>query len=137
MIERKIFIAAPLFTEAERTYNLKIDNICRELGFVTFMAQRDVGIVTKASIEEVFQQDLENLRQADIIVANLDGIDVDSGTAWELGYAFANSKPIICIRTDVRMYRDFLSVNLMVRQSGILINSLDELSQILLKYKYI
>lgn len=135
MTAKTIFIAAPLFTEAERNYNVRIDNICRSLGFTTFMAQRDVGIVTETSTEQVFLQDLENLQKADIIVANLDGIDVDSGTAWELGFAFANSKPIICIRSDVRMYRNFLPVNLMIKQSGILIHSLDELTQILLNYK--
>ncbi len=137
MNNRKVFIAAPLFTEAERAYNCKIDNLCTELGFTTFLAQRDVGIVTEASVEEVFMQDMENLRQSDIVVANIDGIDVDSGTAWELGYAFANSKPIICIRNDVRMYRSFLPVNLMIRQSGILVNSLEELLPVLLKFKEI
>lgn len=135
MMKKKIFIAAPLFTDAERNYNITIDNICKEMGFITFMAQRDVGIVTEESTDEVFDQDLNHLRQADIVVANIDGIDVDSGTAWELGYAFANSKDIICIRSDVRMYRNFLPVNLMIKQSGILINSVDQLSQILLKYK--
>lgn len=134
-MKKKIFIAAPLFTDAERNYNITIDNICREMGFITFMAQRDVGIVTEESTDEVFDQDLNHLRQADIVVANIDGIDVDSGTAWELGYAFANSKDIICIRSDVRMYRNFLPVNLMIKQCGILINSVDQLSQILLKYK--
>lgn len=32
--------------------------------------------------------------------AVLDGVDVDSGTAWEIGYAYARGKPIIGLRTD-------------------------------------
>lgn len=85
---KKIFIAGPIFSEGERNYNLQIDSICREMGYQTFMAQRDVGIVTDNNLEAAFNSDLNNLKNSDIIVANLDGVDVDSGTAWEIGYAF-------------------------------------------------
>lgn len=32
----------------------------------------------------------------------MDGPDPDSGTAWEVGYAFGVRKPILLIRTDFR-----------------------------------
>ena len=31
-----------------------------------------------------------------------DGSDSDSGTSWEIGYAYATGKPIVLIRTDIR-----------------------------------
>src|SRR5215475_516791 len=39
--------------------------------------------------------------RCDALVAVLDGADVDSGTAAEIGYAFARGKPIIGYRGDV------------------------------------
>ena len=33
----------------------------------------------------------------------MDGPDPDSGTAWEVGYAFGVSKPIVLVRSDLRM----------------------------------
>jgi len=43
-----------------------------------------------------------SIREADGLVAVLDGVDVDSGTAAELGFAYALGKPILGLRTDYR-----------------------------------
>lgn len=131
---KTIFIAGPLFSPAEQEFNLKIDSICRALGFKTFLAQRDEGIATENNVREIFSEDLNNLKKADIIVANLDGIDVDSGTAWEIGFAYANKIPIIGVRNDVRMYRSFLPVNLMIHQSCSEIITLNKLEEVVLKF---
>jgi nucleoside 2-deoxyribosyltransferase len=40
------------------------------------------------------------------LVAVLDGIDVDSGTAAEIGYAFAKGKRIVGYRGDFRLSAD-------------------------------
>ena len=40
------------------------------------------------------------------VVAILDGSDVDSGTAAEIGYAAALGKPVIGLRTDIRTSGD-------------------------------
>jgi len=39
-----------------------------------------------------------------MVVALLDGPEVDAGTAFELGYAFAQKKPIFGILTDWRFW---------------------------------
>jgi nucleoside 2-deoxyribosyltransferase len=43
---------------------------------------------------------------ADLVLAVLDGTDVDSGTAAEIGYAFAKGKPILGYRGDFRLSAD-------------------------------
>jgi nucleoside 2-deoxyribosyltransferase len=43
---------------------------------------------------------------ADMVLAVLDGTDVDSGTAAEIGYAFAKGKPIHGYRGDFRLSAD-------------------------------
>jgi nucleoside 2-deoxyribosyltransferase len=43
---------------------------------------------------------------ADMVLAVLDGTDVDSGTAAEIGYAFAKGRPILGYRGDFRLSAD-------------------------------
>lgn len=128
---KKVFIAAPIFSSAEMAFNIRIDEICTSLGYITYMAQRDAGIAKGDDLKEIFHKDLINLESSDIIVANLDGIDVDSGTSWEIGFAYAQRKKIIGIRTDVRMYRSFLPVNLMIHQSCDIITDIENLKKYL------
>jgi nucleoside 2-deoxyribosyltransferase len=73
--------------------------------------------------------------RCDALVAVLDGVDVDSGTAAEIGYAFARGKPIIGYRGDVRLAADNegavvnLQVEYFIRQSGgHIVRSLAELN---------
>jgi nucleoside 2-deoxyribosyltransferase len=60
----------------------------------------------------------------DLVFAVLDGVDVDSGTAAEMGYAFAKGKPILGYRGDFRLSADNdgsmvnLQVEYFIRASG-------------------
>lgn len=70
----------------------------------------------------------ENNRRAidscDLVVAVLDGVDVDSGTAAEIGYAFARGKKILGYRGDFRLSADNdgavvnVQVEYFIRKSG-------------------
>jgi nucleoside 2-deoxyribosyltransferase len=46
------------------------------------------------------------LDEAAVVFAVLDGADVDSGTAAEIGYAAARAKPVIAWRSDLRSTGD-------------------------------
>jgi nucleoside 2-deoxyribosyltransferase len=59
-----------------------------------------------------------------LIVANLDGHDVDAGTAWEIGYAVAKGKTVFGVRTDRRVLEPFASVNLMIGHSVTVVPSI-------------
>jgi nucleoside 2-deoxyribosyltransferase len=70
----------------------------------------------------------------DLVFAVLDGTDVDSGTAAEIGYAFAKGKPILGYRGDVRLSADNegAAVNLQVEyfiaaSGGVIVTRLDDL----------
>jgi len=62
--------------------------------------------------------------RAEAVVAVLDGVDVDSGTAAEIGYAFARGKRIVGYRGDFRLAGDNegavvnLQVEYFIRASG-------------------
>ena len=55
---------------------------------------------------ELGRSNAERIDTADGVVAVLDGVDVDSGTASEIGYAFARGKHIEGLRTDWRLAGD-------------------------------
>ena len=71
------------------------------------------------------------LESSDLIVAIIDGADADSGTAWEMGYAFALGKPVIALRTDFRRIGHHEKVNLMLEQSAEIVGSTEELLAVL------
>ena len=80
--------------------------------------------------------------RADMVLAVLDGVDVDSGTAAEIGYAFAKGKPILGYRGDFRVSADNegstvnLQVEYFIRQSGgDIVTKLADLAPALAKIK--
>lgn len=57
------------------------------------------------------------IRSVDALVAVLDGVDVDSGTAGEIGFAYGLGKKTYGLRTDFRMTGDneAAGINLQLR----------------------
>ncbi len=109
----KIYFAAPLFTQGERLLNQSIADQISAWGYQVFLPQS----IQNLPLETLYQTLMDELNQADCVVAVVDGADADSGTCFEIGYAFAQGKPIISIRTDFRQAGDTGGYNLMIWQS--------------------
>ncbi|WXG47126.1 MAG: nucleoside 2-deoxyribosyltransferase domain-containing protein [Candidatus Atabeyarchaeum deiterrae] len=112
----RIFLAAPLFSEAERDFNSKVARELRNEGFEVWLAQ-ELKFINSHSTKEkqsIFRDDLSALQKSDVIVAVLDGVDVDTGVAFEMGFGHAMKKPIIGLKTDHRVFSKLESVNLML-----------------------
>ena len=129
------YIAGPLFNEGERWFDEQIERIAAEAGFKTFLPHRDGKegkIKSEANICEIFKEDVKAIDQADIVIANLNGITTDDGTSWELGYAYAKGKHLVGVYTDWRLQFKFQVVNLMLECSlHKMARSLDELKDYL------
>ena len=95
----KIYLAGPLFTTAEREFNTRIAELLRRAGHDVFLPQEREDRQRPAGT--MFEQDVAGIDDADVVVANMDGPDPDSGTCWECGYAYGK-KPIVLFRTDFR-----------------------------------
>lgn len=107
---KSIYIAGPLFSQAERNY-LEImvgalserSDLDPEVDF--FLPHRDGGELGRCPTHgAIFELDVRHLDAARIVVALLDGQDCDSGTCIELGYAYARGKKIYGLLTDFRAY---------------------------------
>ena len=145
MVETKarIYLASPLgFSEAGRHfYHSVLVPFVRGLGYEVLdpWALTDPG--TLAAVErlpygperrdawrqlnvEIGATNRAAIDQASAVIAVLDGSDVDSGTAAEIGYAFARGKLILGYRGDFRLSADNegstvnLQVEYFIRQSG-------------------
>lgn len=80
----------------------------------------------------------KSIEQSDLVLAVLEGSDVDSGTAAELGYAAGVGKKIIGYRSDFRLSSENLgtTVNMQVEyfikdSGGKIVSSLSELKDLL------
>ena len=96
----KIYLAGPLFTTAEREFNVQLATRLRSLGHEVFVPQEHPA--PEPTGKAIFRKDLAGLDWADGVVAIMDGADPDSGTSWECGYAYATRKPIVLFRSDFR-----------------------------------
>jgi nucleoside 2-deoxyribosyltransferase len=98
----KVYFAGPLFTTPERLWNSEVVAALRAAGHEVFFPQeKEPGL----DAQGIFATDVGGIDWADLVVAIMDGPDPDSGTSWEVGYAYRN-KPIVLVRTDIRSLAD-------------------------------
>ena len=120
----KIYIAAPLYCDYERQYNLEIDTLLREKGFDTYLPQRDGGVVSEMpdfidgmpKERYVFEKDKEAMNDSDVFLFLLDGRVPDEGACVALGYFYSTGKPCVGLKTDSRTLCQGLD-NLMIRMA--------------------
>ena len=92
--------------------------------------------------EQVGKSNMDGIDSSRVVVAVLDGPDVDSGTASEIGYAFARGKRIYGYRGDKRRAGDAegVKMNLQVqywieKSKGKIVDNVDDLLQALAEWK--
>lgn len=132
----RAYIAGPLFNESERWWDEQIEAVAARAGLETFLPHRDgKELNPNPTIEDIFRVNVSNLDRADLVIANLNGVLTDDGTAWEIGYAYARGTPIIGVYTDRRLTFPGQVVNLMLECSVIeMVRSLDALASYLSEY---
>ena len=107
----RIYFAAPLFSQAEREFNVKVTKILRENGFDVFLPQEYSGDIDVPDTDEkrrklltgFFTKDIEAIESSDVLLIVLDGRVPDEGACFELGYAYASGKICVGLKTDSRV----------------------------------
>jgi nucleoside 2-deoxyribosyltransferase len=151
----RIYTAGPLgFSEAGRQFHSHIVDTLAKLGHTvldpwTFDLEKINAVLAmpfgqskkdaweKLNVE-IGQANTGLIDRCDAVFAVLDGVDVDSGTAAEIGYAYARGKRILGYRGDFRLSADNegavvnLQVEYFIRNSGgTIIQSIEQLPQAL------
>jgi len=150
-----VYLAGPLgFAESGRDFqNCQLIPLIKGAGFdvlnpweltskdlIRAAADLEYGIERRRKWQEVNftigTNNAEAIRRSDLLVAVLDGPDVDSGTAAEIGFASALGKPIVGYRSDLRISADNegATVNLQVeyfvrKTGGTIVRDLDSLRE--------
>jgi len=126
----RVYLAAPLFSEAEKAYNLQVRDLLHSHLFEVYLPQTvgdDTACRESSAHKWIYEQHLQALGRVDFVVAIIDGADADSGTAWEMGYASAHGVPVVTLRTDFRIAGHHERVNLMLEQSSTLVQRKEDL----------
>jgi nucleoside 2-deoxyribosyltransferase len=108
----RIYLAGPLFSEAEREWLDRLAQRLRGEGFDCFVPHEHFDALAELTPAEVFRVDAGGVRSANVLLAWLDGPVVDDGTACEIGMfaeLVAGGDPryrgIVAIVTDLRLRR--------------------------------
>jgi nucleoside 2-deoxyribosyltransferase len=117
----RIYLAGPLFTQAERRWNRELARcLCAAIpsSRVALPQDRARKFIDgdKIDFDGIVQNCMKTIESCDVMIAIFDGPDADSGTSWECGYARAHNKPVIGVRTDLRSSEDD-GVNAMLRRT--------------------
>jgi Nucleoside 2-deoxyribosyltransferase len=107
-MKQKIYLASPFFDETQRKNMETVLWKLRSSGYSVFAPYEFVipdswSISNKKWGKMIFNGDVEEIDKCDIVVAINYGMDSDSGTAWETGYAYAKGKPVynVCFKDTV------------------------------------
>ena len=117
----RVYLAASLFTQLERVWNRTLAAaIERAYPKARVTLPQDIKIrgdyADPRNNAHLFARCIEGIDRADVVLAVVDGAEVDSGTSWEMGYAYAKGKPVVGLRTDFRPGVEH-GVNIMLSRS--------------------
>jgi len=138
----KIYFAGPLFTTYEREWIIKIANMLRSHGFIPFVPTEnpfhpeDFPEISRQKL--CFDMDFKGIADANAMLVNLNGYEVDDGTATEIGIFYAlqkndpSKKGIIAYHDDWRAQAggDGKGLNLFLRgcieENGFITGDMDD-----------
>ncbi|MEY9979070.1 nucleoside 2-deoxyribosyltransferase [Lysinibacillus sp. RC79] len=157
----KAYLANGLFSLGDRLVNEQLAAAIREAvpGIELYVPQENDAINDKTSYADslaIAQADLEMLQNSDVLVAVLDGVEIDSGVAAEIGAFAMLNRPIVGVFTDVRqqgrdnmmkiealvrdgienqfVYRNLFVIGL-IKRTGVITTSIAEAVRAVEKYK--
>ena len=79
--------------------------------------------------KRIAKGDINGFKGCDFLIANLNGFGVSSGTAWEMGYAYAKGIPIIGLKTDRKIQESVGELSAIIVGSTKIVNSIYELEK--------
>lgn len=154
---KKGYLANGLFGLGDRLVNELVATAVRQTisGVDLYVPQENFAINDKsayASSKEIAAADLDALKNSDFLIAVIDGVEIDSGVAAEIGAFSMLNRPIFALFTDSRqqgrdnlkkitalqedavenqfVYRNLFVVGL-IKQNGVVSSSIEELTEAL------
>jgi nucleoside 2-deoxyribosyltransferase len=154
------YLANGLFSLGDRLVNERIAQQVRQaLPDVDLYVPQENGAINDKSAyadsEQIAMADMDALKKSDFLIAVLDGVEIDSGVAAEIGAFSMLERPIFALFTDTRqqgrdnlkkiealqqhatenqfIYRNLFVVGL-IKQRGIIASTIEQLIEALTKH---
>lgn len=133
-----LYLAAPLFNEAELAFNELLTAKIEKLGFKVFLPQRDGDIINHEpyiSMESgerakaIFELDKSNLIESDIFLYVLDGRIPDEGAAVALGIAYTHKELSKKNRMLIGLHTDKRAAFINVKLNPMIFSPLEHISE--------
>lgn len=94
----KIYLASPFFNDEELKHVAELEKALRDMGHTVFSPREaQLPEFPFGSFEwrtNVFRNDLNHIKWADVVIGIVKDNYDDTGTAWELGAAYILGKPV-------------------------------------------
>lgn len=153
----KGYLANGLFGLGDRLVNELVAKAVRQAipGVALYVPQENGAINDKsafANSEQIAAADLDALKNSNFLIAVIDGVEIDSGVAAEIGAYSMLNRPIFALFTDSRqqgrdnekkinaliqdgvenqfVYRNLFVVGL-IKQNGVVTSSIEQLTEAL------
>ena len=118
---KKVYFASPMFSAADKEFNLKVTAVLEKAGYEVFLPQRDgieaaqlEGKTEQELIDMIFPLDVQHVAEADIVFMNIDGRVPDEGACVELGMAYSLNKRCYGFKTDTHSVEQGMDINPMI-----------------------
>ncbi|MGE7665660.1 nucleoside 2-deoxyribosyltransferase [Ureibacillus composti] len=148
----KAYLANGLFSIGDRLVNELLAKKIRAAipGIDLYVPQENAEINDKQSFADslaIANADMEKLEESDVLIAVLDGVEVDSGVAAEIGAFSTFNRPIVALFSDVRqlgrdnqnkidaliadgtenqfIYRNLFVIGI-IKKNGVIVSSIEE-----------
>ncbi|POZ56093.1 hypothetical protein LYSIN_00876 [Lysinibacillus sphaericus] len=148
----KAYLANGLFSLGDRLVNERLAKAIRQAipDIELYVPQENDAINDKSSYADslaIAEADLAMLQMSNVLVAVLDGVEIDSGVAAEIGAFSMLNRPIVGVFTDVRqqgrenmmkiealirdgienqfVYRNLFVIGL-IKRNGVITTSIDD-----------
>ena len=115
---KKIYVAAPLFTDEEKIFNKKVQNWLKHKFHTDYVFLPQDYVSPKIDkhntiwARDVFDHDINAIYDADMIcIVDNGDYHSDDGSAFEVGYAYAMNKEIIFISDSPELKKSLMIGN--------------------------
>lgn len=110
-----IYLASPFFCDKTKDNVISISNQLRMCNFNVFVPMEhkiEDGENMDNNLwgKQVFQMDINAIQNSDALVVLYYGMDSDSGTSWEQGYAYAINIPTLLINCNENKYDKTINI---------------------------
>lgn len=157
----KAYLANGLFSEADRMFNEYLaKKLRKEIPNIDLYIPQEAAEINDklvyADSKMIAEWDTQKLLESDILIAIIDGVEVDSGVATEIGIFSTTKRPMFVLYSDVRQqgrdnqkkiqaliedgtesqffYRNLFLIGTIKNNNGIIFDNSDDLVQAVKEY---